>query len=106
MVDAFYKMYNSKIYCEVTNVGNGKGYSVQNLFDIISNKNGIEKKIIIDKKRLRPKNSEVNKLICDNTKMRKVSSWKPKFSIDKGLHETLKWISENQEKFKSDKYNV
>jgi len=66
----------------------------------------IDKNIIIEKKRIRPKNSEVDKLICDNKKIRKSSLWKPKINIEKGIENTVNWIKQNQEIFKSNTYNV
>ena len=61
--------------------------------------------IVFDKKRVRPKKSEVNRLLCDNTKLVKNTKWKPKYNLDKGLKETLNWIIRNQSKFKSNIYN-
>ena len=33
-----------------------------------------------DKNRLRPVNSEVNRLLGDNTKLKKLTKWEPKYS--------------------------
>ena len=104
---AFCVMHKSKNFIgEVTNVGTGKGYKIEELYKIISNKLNIDKNIIIEKKRIRPKNSEVDKLICDNKKIRKSSLWKPKINIEKGIENTVNWIKQNQEIFKSNTYNV
>ena len=47
-------------------------------------------KIIIDKKRIRPKNSEVKYLQCDYYKFEKISKWKPKYNNKKDFYEALK----------------
>ena len=51
----------------------------------------------VDKRRIRPKASEVMRLKGDNRKARKLIGWKPKISIDEGLATTIKWISKNLE---------
>ena len=63
---------------------------------------------ITDEQRIRPKNSEVNRLWCDNSKIMKLTDFKPEYSIEKGLKETIDWFSnpENLKKYKADIYNV
>jgi nucleoside-diphosphate-sugar epimerase len=63
---------------------------------------------IIDKKRLRPKNSEVFRLCCDNTKIRKLTGFNPKYTLTDGLKETIDWFTrkENLIRYKTDIYNV
>ena len=61
------------------------------------------KKVIVkkDKKRFRPKKSEVERLKSSNTKAKKVLKWKPKFVGKKGLREgikkTLNWFLKNKQ---------
>ena len=54
---------------------------------------------MIDKKRIRPKNSEVDRLKCDNKLIIKKTNWKPKIKFDEGLEKTIKWIVNNQKNF-------
>ena len=55
-------------------------------------------KLIIKKtpERIRPTKSEVYRLRCDNTKIKKLTNWKPKFhnerKFDVGLENTIKWF--------------
>ena len=66
---------------------------------------GITKKIKIERNRIRPKDSEVERLVCDNSFLLKNSNWKPKYTLNDGLVETIKWVKEEYRKnFKNDKY--
>ena len=59
-----------------------------------------ETEIIIDTKRIRPDKSEVMKLICDNTKAREILNWKPNFSLEDGIKETISYIKNHLELYK------
>ena len=66
----------------------------------------IDVKISTENIRLRPENSEVERLVCDNSKILKLSKWSPDFSIDEGLIKTVKWFKENQSHLKPEFFNV
>ena len=38
--------------------------------------------------------SDIRKLVCDNSKARKMLGWEPKTSLEKGIEKTKKWIKE------------
>ena len=65
-------------------------------------------KIIQDPNRLRPEKSEVFRLWCDNSKISKLTDFKPQVSIRDGLKKTIDWITlpENLKNYKSEIYNV
>jgi nucleoside-diphosphate-sugar epimerase len=64
--------------------------------------------IITDEQRLRPKKSEVNRLWCDNQKIKKLTGFMPSYDIHSGLKKTIEWftVSKNLSKYKSDIYNI
>jgi NAD dependent epimerase/dehydratase len=64
--------------------------------------------IIMDKQRFRPENSEVFRLWGDNRLIKKLTGFKPEYSIDMGLQATVDWFtgSGNLQKYKPDIYNV
>jgi Nucleoside-diphosphate-sugar epimerases len=106
-VEAFVKIAESeKTVGEVINAGSNFeisiGDTVREIIDII----GRDVKIICDDERIRPKDSEVNRLWADNRKIKELTEWEPKYSLDKGLKETVDWIRDNIKYFKSDIYNV
>lgn len=105
--EAFVKVAESdKTIGEVINAGSNYeisvGDTVKKIIDII----GKDVKIICDDERIRPEKSEVNRLWADNTKIKELTDWSPKYSIDDGLAETVKWIKENMKYYKPDIYNV
>lgn len=65
-------------------------------------------KIITDSVRLRPDKSEVRRLFGSNEKIRKLTKWKPEYTLEKGLEETVKWFSEkkNLAQYKHTIYNI
>lgn len=78
------------------NVGSNVEFRIKDIAKKIISKINPKIKIIIDKKRVRPKLSEVYRLKCDNSLILKKTSWKPLFSFDEGLNETIKWIKDNK----------
>lgn len=91
---------------ETINIGVGDGYSIEEIYKTICEMTHINKKVVLDQKRVRPDKSEVWKLICDNKKMEKLSGWKPPTSFSEGLKLTVDWIKKNKDKFKSERYNI
>lgn len=105
--EAFVKMAESdNVIGEVINAGSNYeisiGDTVKKIIDII----GTDVKILSDDQRIRPDKSEVNRLWADNTKIKELTGWEPRYSIDDGLKETIEWIKNNLKYFKTDIYNV
>ncbi|HZK61725.1 MAG TPA: NAD-dependent 4,6-dehydratase LegB [Anaerovoracaceae bacterium] len=63
-------------------------------------------KILCDEIRLRPENSEVNRLLGSNEKIMRLTYWKPEYTLKEGLKETIEWTRENLDRYKVDLYNV
>ena len=62
--------------------------------------------IVCDEQRLRPVNSEVERLLGSNQKIKELTDWKQQYSFEEGLAETIEWIRKNLDKYKVDIYNV
>jgi NAD dependent epimerase/dehydratase len=64
--------------------------------------------IINDNVRLRPENSEVERLLGSNEKIKRLTKWQPNFTLEEGLFQTVEWFSDknNLAKYKSDIYNL
>lgn len=62
-------------------------------------------KIICDEQRFRPEKSEVNRLLGSNNKIRRMTDWSPKYSLDEGIGETIAWIRQNISTYKPEIYN-
>jgi NAD dependent epimerase/dehydratase len=65
-------------------------------------------RIITDKQRLRPQNSEVFRLYGSNEKILKHTNWKSEFSFSEGLAETIQWFRDpnNLKHYKANIYNI
>ena len=105
----FYEIYKSdRLFGEVVNIGMNSEISIGELVDLISNI--LNKKININstQERLRPESSEVDRLNCDNSKLLKYTSWKPKFNLEKGLKMVIDWLQnpDNLSMYKFDRYNI
>ena len=112
-VEAFSKAISAKnINGEEINVGSNYEISIKEIIITISEI--LNKKLIIkiEAQRVRPKSSEVERLVCSNKKAKKLLNWSPKLNGKKGFKEALKrtiqWFSkkENLKFYKSNIYNV
>lgn len=63
-------------------------------------------KIVCDEQRLRPENSEVNRLLGCNKKIQDLTNWTPKYTFSQGLSETIEFLRNNLEHYKIDIYNL
>ena len=90
-VEGFLKALETKknINGEIINLGTGKTIKIKDVISSVCKILDIKPKIIIDKKRFRPKKSEVNLLISNNKKAKKILHWTPKFIGKKGLENAL-----------------
>lgn len=62
--------------------------------------------ITCDEQRLRPEKSEVNRLLGANAKIKKLTDWKQQYTLEQGIAETIAWIRENMERYKTNIYNI
>ncbi len=64
--------------------------------------------IITDQQRIRPEKSEVFRLWGDNSMISRLTDFKPLYSIEEGLKETIDWFIQqnNLKNYKADIYNV
>ncbi len=89
------------------NIGFGKEISIREL--ALSIKEIANSKINIkfdSPERMRPKNSEVNRLLCDNTLLDEITGWTPNTSLENGLNQTLEWFEKNINSYKADLFNI
>tara|TARA_X000000368_G_C22983178_1_gene690869 strand:- start:35 stop:1021 length:987 start_codon:yes stop_codon:yes gene_type:complete len=105
--NALIKMINIKnINGQIFNLGSNKSIAIKDLIIILKNLTKSNSNIKLDKQRLRPKKSEVNELLCDNSKIKKIINNYPKTTFKKGLKETINWFNKNIENYKSEIYNI
>ncbi|MCK4718629.1 MAG: SDR family NAD(P)-dependent oxidoreductase, partial [Thermoplasmata archaeon] len=89
-VDGFVKMAESeKSAGETINIGSNQEISIGDLTNKILGLMGLEKEVRTDEERMRPENSEVNRLRVDNTLAKEKIGWEPRTSLSQGLQETI-----------------
>lgn len=98
--------FSEHVEGEVVNIGSGAETSIGNLVELISQIIGSEINLVQDKQRIRPGKSEVERLLCDNRKVKRLTDWETKYSLEEGLKETVEWIKSNLKKYKPEIYNV
>jgi NAD dependent epimerase/dehydratase len=91
---------------EEINIATQMEVSIGELAQELINQINPKAKIICDEQRLRPENSEVNRLLGSNEKIQRLTGWKPQYTLAEGLAETIAFLKENQGLYKSDIYNV
>ena len=107
--DAFVCIANSdRTLGEEINIATANEISIGELANILVKKINQKARIVLDPKRVRPRNSEVTRLLGSNKKIKELTGWKPKYTLDKSLDETIAWFSnrENLKLYKSGIYNV
>ena len=93
---AFYEVFKSKkAVGEVLNVGSNSNISINQLAKKIMKIMEVNYSIKNTNSRKRPKNSEVDHLKCDNSKIKKFTNWKSKTKLDVGLKRTIDWYLKN-----------
>ena len=105
----FIEIYRSdKLFGEVTNIGMGSEISISELTKVIASIMEVEINFVSSEERIRPGKSEVDRLLCDNTKIKNNTSWQPNYSLIKGLSEVIEWMKkpENINHYKTEIYNV
>lgn len=108
-VKGFFKiMQSDELIGEEVNIATQTEISIGDLAKTIIKLINPEAQIISDDQRIRPSNSEVYRLFGSNEKLYSKTGWRPEYSIQTGLKETIEWYQtpENLKKFKSDIYNI
>ena len=97
---------NDTLNGEITNIGMNHEISMKDLAEKIIFLMNSDVEIVTDSLRIRPDLSEVERLLCDNGKLLRHTSWTPDYNLDSGLRETIDWIDKNRKIYKAELYNV
>ena len=89
------------------NIATGTEVTMKETLETIARLMGEDVEYVVDPQRLRPAKSEVFRLCGDNTLIKSLTDWKPQYTIETGLKETIDWFTckENLAKYKTDIYN-
>jgi len=97
---------------EVVNIGSNYEISIGEVVKIIAAIMQVNLEIESDAQRIRPENSEVERLWADNSKAKTLTGWSPVYGgvegLKRGLQETVAWFSnaEHLRQYKPGEYNI
>lgn len=97
---------------EVVNFGSNFEISIGDTAQLIAEAMNVEIEIMTEEARLRPENSEVERLWADNSRAKQLFGWQPSYGgrhgFKRGLAETVEWFEkrDNLRGYKTDIYNI
>lgn len=103
----FLEIYKSdKTIGEEINIATQKEISIGELANELIKQINPNAKIVCEEERKRPEKSEVNRLLGSNEKIMELTNWKPQYTFEEGIKETIDFFKENLDRYKTDIYNV
>lgn len=106
-VNGFVEIYRSnKTIGEEINIATQQEISIGELAKELIEQINPMAHIVCDEQRLRPEKSEVNRLLGSNKKIMDLTNWKPQYTFKRGVEETIDFLRENIDKYKTDIYNL
>lgn len=107
VVNAFVLMAREKsVIGQVINVGSGTGNSVREVVSTILRLMGRNVAVEEEDLRLRPKGSEVMRLVCDNSKARRILGWAPTHTLEEGLLRVIEFMSVDAKRVSDHAYAI
>ncbi|MDP3703318.1 MAG: GDP-mannose 4,6-dehydratase, partial [Candidatus Omnitrophota bacterium] len=88
------------------NLGSGCETSVHTLVELIVERTGTAVSVEREATRVRPEESEVERLVADATLARELLDWQPSVSLEAGLDLTVAWIREHLDEYRADAYAI
>lgn len=97
---------SEKAVGQVLNIGSSREISIRDLVGQIESIVG--RKIAVEQEdvRVRPGSSEVDRLLCNNRLAYELAGWRPQYTLEEGLLETVQWFEENLVLYKPNLYNI
>ncbi|HVM12410.1 MAG TPA: NAD-dependent dehydratase, partial [Actinomycetota bacterium] len=84
----------------------GREISIADLVELLFEVTGRRKDLVSDEARIRPKDSEVHRLLCDATRAREWAGWTPQVSLEEGLRRTAGWVRDHLDDLTATRYHV
>lgn len=106
-VNGFYEIFRSeKTIGQEINIATQKEISIGELANELIRQINPQARIVCDEGRLRPEKSEVNRLLGSNKKIKELTDWRPQYTFEEGIAETIEFFKHNLDKYKTDIYNL
>lgn len=91
---------------EEINIATQREVSIGELASELIRQINPEASIVCDDQRKRPEKSEVERLLGSNKKIMSMTTWRPEYTLERGLSETIEFYRDNLNLFKTDIYNI
>ena len=91
---------------EVINLGTGVEVSIAEVVQRVLKLLGSDVPVSLDDDRLRPPDSEVERLVAGTEKAKALLDWAPEIDLDEGLRQTISWLTGSLGEYKPSIYNV
>lgn len=88
------------------NIGRGDDITIGGLVELIGRRLGRELKVEAEDRRVRPAASEVERLLAGTALAQSLWGWKPSYSLEQGLDETIAWVEKNLHRFRVGEYST
>ena len=106
-VNGFFEIYrSSRTIGEEINIATQQEISIGRIAEELIGQINPKAVIICEEERLRPGKSEVNRLLGANQKIMDLTDWRPQYTLQEGLKETIEFLKHNLERYKVDIYNI
>jgi NAD dependent epimerase/dehydratase len=87
-------------------LGTGEDVSVGELVDAVAAVLGKNLHVQRDEQRVRPPNSEVQRLLSDPALAHRLMEWEPQVALQEGLALTVEWIQANAHRYRTHEYTI
>ncbi len=90
----------------VTNLASGREVSIGELARLCMAVTGRQARIVCEAERLRPADSEVERLLGDAGRARELTGFAPAHTLEEGLALTAQWVGRNLDRFRPREYAI
>lgn len=97
---------SDKAVGKTINLGSGSEISIGELARLIAKLMHKEMKVSLDAERLRPAESEVERLLADSALARDLLGWQPRVSLEEGLRISIDWFEKNLGTYRTGIYEI
>ncbi len=105
--NGFYEIYRSdRTLGQEINIATQHEISIGQLAEELIRQINQAARIVCEEQRLRPEKSEVNRLLGCNEKIMRLTDWRPQYTFEEGLAQTIEFFRHNLDKYKVDIYNL
>lgn len=105
-VGAFIEIAKKNLFGQTINIATQQDVSIGDLANKLIALINPQAEVVQDGFRVRPKNSEVDRLLGSNDKIKELTDWKMNYTLDSGLRQTIEWFKANIKEYKPEIYNI